>query len=60
MTTPESNIYCTEDNYNHDFYYASCIVSSKTQCGEEEQELIFHDESTTHDVDTSGLKRTGG
>jgi hypothetical protein len=36
MTSETSEISCTEDNSNHDFYYSHCIPTIAKQCGEEE------------------------
>eukprot|EP00347_Sterkiella_histriomuscorum_P005817 403355158 len=60
MTDSSHNIYCSEDESNHDFYYSKCLLSSDYQCGSAPSIQTFHGEDETFTTETSGLKRAGG
>lgn len=53
MSDSSKNIYCSEDESNHDFYYSKCLSTSDYQCGSAPSTQIFDSETDVYITETS-------
>ncbi|CDW72500.1 UNKNOWN [Stylonychia lemnae] len=60
MSNTANAISCTEDEHNHDFYYASCLVLTANQCGDQLKIQDLSTETKVFETEASGIKRAIG